>query len=106
MRKRGYLFIFLLLAVNAFAEGERITILPEDQICEKAEDCIGVETDCESAGCEVYGPVNVKFKEKYKKVLEECRRGKVHIFCEPRPRAGSIECVENKCVFVEQKINN
>jgi len=28
------------LAANAFAEGEKITILPEDQACERDKDCI------------------------------------------------------------------
>lgn len=95
--------IFLFLTINALAEGERINIFLEDRICEKTEDCIGVETDCERGGCECPGaPVNIKFEEKYKKLLEECRRGKLHTICEPVCQAGSIKCVENKCVFVEQ----
>ena len=33
-------FYYLFLAANAFAEGEKITILPEDQACERDKDCI------------------------------------------------------------------
>lgn len=48
---------------------EKITILPEDQLCQKDEDCDRVDVDCESVNCEWGQPVNIKFKEKYKKLL-------------------------------------
>ena len=102
-----FFVVFLLCFHPASSFAEKLTILKEDQICQKDEDCMGVETDCERGGCECPGePVNIKFEEKYKKLLEECRKGKMHTLCEPICRPGSIKCVENICVFVEQKVNN
>ncbi len=79
---------------------ETINIALEDQVCEIDEDCTFMDTSCTRIACGCGVPVNKTNKEKYTKLLEDCRaKAPEKISCDMHCPQLIGRCMNNRCLL-------
>ncbi len=79
-----------------------LTVAPDHRACQASEECVIVETSCQSSGCECGTAVHRAQLAEYEQKLSECRGDKDIEQCEATCETPFAKCFRQTCVLTKE----
>ena len=79
-----------------------VSIAPDHRACQASEECVIVETSCQSSGCECGTAIHRAYLAEYEQKLSECRGDKELTQCESSCETPFAKCFRETCVLTKE----